>query len=135
MGEIYVPKPPVPGGIHLSIGTAAVVAVAFGAAAFTDHGSVERLLVMALAAGIGAALIPDWRYGATLGVITYLLYLGFLVNSYGELSWNYDRSLWDLIIFTMGFLLGLAQRWMRAERKVARGEHPVSEVEITTSSK
>lgn len=102
-----------PYGIHLGIGTAGMIFVVCAVAMFTDHGSVVRLLAVAVAVGFGAALIPDWRYAAALGVIGYLLYLGFLVNQFGELSWSGRNSLADLGVFTFAFLLGLGQRWMR----------------------
>lgn len=90
-----------------------MIVMVVGAAVFTDQGSVVRLLVMAGAVGVGAALIADWRYSAALGGIGYLLYVGFLVNRYGELSWS-GRDTWcELAIFTFAFVLGLGQRWMR----------------------
>jgi len=127
------------GGIQLGVGTAAMVVVAFGAAAFTDHGSVQRLLVMVLAVGLGAALISDWRHSAALGVIGYLMFVGFLVNSYGELSWHGSSALWDVGLFSFGYLLGLGQRRLRREaaEEVAaqRAEPAASELEVTASSR
>jgi MFS family permease len=124
-----------PPGLHLGIGSAAMIVVAFMAAAFTDPGSVQRLLVMALAMAAGAALIPDWRYSAGLGLIGYLLYVGFLVNEYGELTWDGHGSLWDLGVFTVGFVLGLAQRWWRREAPTLQDRPHVPEAEITGSSR
>lgn len=91
-----------------------MVAVIFGAAIFTDHGSLARLLVVALAISFGAALIRDRRYSAALGVIGYLLYVGFLVNQYAELSWHGRSSVWGLSVCAFGYWIGLGQRWLRA---------------------
>ena len=81
------------GGFQLGVGAAAMVVVAFGAATFTDHASVLRLLVMVLAVGLGAALIPDWRYSAALGVIGYLI--------------SYYRSIYATDHVYLGILLAL----------------------------
>jgi hypothetical protein len=132
--DIPDPKPPLPPGIHLGIGTGAMIVAAVVAAAFTDPATVQRLLVMALAVGLGAALIRDWRYSVALAAIGYLLYLGFLVNNYGELTWHGSSSLWDLTIFIMAYLLGLAQRWIRSEVRPQERD-PKHEVKITGSSK
>jgi hypothetical protein len=123
------------GGVHLGVGTAAMIAVAFGAAAFTDHGTVQRLLVMALAVGLGAALISDWRYSAGLGVIGYLLYVGFLANSYGELAWQGDSALWDVGIFALAYFFGAGQRRLRAEVAPEPDQPRGDEPEITASSR
>lgn len=131
------------GGIQLGVGAAAMVVVAFGAAALTDHGSVQRVLVMALAVGLGAALMSDWRYSAALGVTGYLLFVGFLVNSYGELSWQGSSALWNVGVFSFGYLLGLGQHWLRREtaEEVAAGvvaqrfEPAASEAGVTVSSR
>jgi hypothetical protein len=127
-------KSSLPGGIHLGIGTAAMIVVAFAAAAFTNHGTVQRLLVMALAVGVGAGLIRDWRYSAGLGLIGYLLYVGFLVNGYGELTWDGQRTARDVVVFSLAYALGLAQRWMRGESKVRHDDPDASEAELTSSS-
>jgi hypothetical protein len=129
--SVTYPRASLPAGIHLGIGTAAVIVVAFGVAAFTDAGSVQRVLVMALALFTGAALVPDWRYSLALGVIAYLLYDGFLVNRYGELSWRGEQSLWDILIFMVGYALGLGQRRIRT----ATAPPSPAEAKITEPSK
>lgn len=110
-------------GIHLSIGCAILVVVTFGMAMLTDHGTQSRLLVMEVSVGLMAALVPDWRYASALGLIGYLLYLGFLVNQYGELGWHGMPSLFEAIIVGLAYSLGRGQRWVRSLR-LWGGNHP-----------
>jgi hypothetical protein len=114
-----------------------MIVVAFATAAFTDHGTVQRMLAMAVAVGVGAALIGGWRYSAGLGLIGYLLYVGFLVNRYGELSWDSGTAVGDAVVFLFAYALGVGQRWVRAESEsnVPQVETDAPEAQVTDASR
>lgn len=107
-------------GINLGIGTALVVAAVLAAAVIRPMDQDWRFAVVAGAVGLFAALAADWW--ALLGVtlIAWLLDDGFLVNRLGELSWHGPSDIWRLLLLaaagTLGFLVGLAFRRIRAAR-------------------
>jgi hypothetical protein len=113
-----------PAGIRLGVGSAAMVAATILTAILTDPGTPQRLLVMAVAAGLAVAMIPDWRYGLLLALIGYLLYVGFLVNSYGELNWHGRHISWEVAIFAFAAWIGLLSRWLRAKAPSRLGGRP-----------
>src|SRR5262245_33216568 len=100
-------------GIQLGIGSAALVAAWFVAAARGPSVSWQMVLLMAFAVAVGAALISDLRFATAFAVMGYLLFVGFLVNQYGELRWDGRASLGPLAVFGFAFWLGLGRRWMR----------------------
>jgi hypothetical protein len=103
------------GGCVGMIGAAFVSAAVFPAA---DAGA--RLLVMALAAGVVAAIVRDWR--ACLGVTVFaaLLYVGFLAGRDGVLTVHGSAWAYTLLI-GLAALLGRGQRRLRRAGK----RHPV----------
>jgi len=60
-------------------------------------------------------------FGIHLAVagLGYLLFIGFLVNRYGELTWDGTTSAWYLTVFALAIGLGLSRRWIRALRAEA----------------
>jgi hypothetical protein len=94
----------------LGYASGGMVAVTVLTAMFTQPGSPQRLLVMALAAGVAVALMPDWRQGLLLALIGYLLYVGFLVNQEGELTWHGRHPWVEVGIFALTVSSGLLGR-------------------------
>lgn len=104
-----------PFGINLAAGAGAMMASALVAPAlFPDLPA--RLVVVALAVGGFAALVDDVRAGLVTGGLGYLLFDGFLVNRYGELSWTGTTSMWHVSVFVLAVGLGLAWRSVRRLR-------------------
>lgn len=99
-----------PFGIYLGIGAAAVVVMTTVAAVLPAHDSAARLAVP-LAAVVGCALvIPDARACFVVAVIAYLLFNGFLVNRYGELTWAGVSGLWEPAAFLIAASTGISGR-------------------------
>jgi hypothetical protein len=69
-----------------------------------------------LAVGGFAALADDVRAGLAAGGLGYLLFDGFLVNRYGELTWTGRTSVWHLAAFALALTLGLGWRRLRTVR-------------------
>jgi hypothetical protein len=87
---------------ELVAGTAAVIVSGFVAAAlFPGAEPAGRVVVMAVAVGLFAALTTDWRAGAGVAVIAALVFVGFLTHKYAVLTG--DPTPWS---FTP--LIGLA---------------------------
>jgi hypothetical protein len=80
---------------ELVAGTAAAVVVAgFAAAAlFPAPGPAGRVVVMAVAVGLCAAVATDWRAAAGVAVLAALVFVGFLTHRYGVLTG--DPSPWS----------------------------------------
>lgn len=105
----------------LAGGCVGVIGAAFvGAALFPAGDSGARMLVMALAAGVVAAIVRDWR--ACLGVTVFaaLVYVGFLAGRDGELTVHGSAWAYTLLI-GLAALLGRGQRRLRAVGE----RHPV----------
>ncbi|HEX2357858.1 MAG TPA: hypothetical protein VHI50_15555 [Micromonosporaceae bacterium] len=101
-----------PFGISLAAGAAVMVAsVAAAPVLFPELPG--RLLVVVLAVAGFAALADDARAGLAAGGLGYLLFDGFLVNSYGELTWTGTTSVWHLVAFAVALTLGLGWRRLR----------------------
>jgi hypothetical protein len=83
-----------------------MVAVTMLTAAFTDQATPQRMLVMAIGVALAVALPTDWRHGLLLAVTGYLLYVGFLVNRFGELTWHGRDIRWELAGFALAALIG-----------------------------
>lgn len=107
-----------PFGINLAVGSVAMVAASFAAAVVSSDVSA-RLAVMALAVCVCAALVDDTRASLATAGLGYLLFTGFLVNRFGELTWDSATTLWTLLVFVLATGLGLGQRWIRAARAEA----------------
>ena len=97
----------------LAGGCVGVIGAAFaGAALFPAGDGGARLLVMALAAGVVAATVRDWRACAGVTVFAALVYVGFLTGRDGVLTVHGSAWSYTLLI-GLAALLGRGQRWMR----------------------
>jgi len=99
-------------GIGLAIGVVAVVGATIGAAALTA-GVPGRLAVIALVAGAVAAWVDDARAAVATAGVGFLLFDGFLVNRYGDLSWHGRTSLWQVAVLAVA--LGVGRGWRRLQ--------------------
>lgn len=106
-------------GIGVGVGALVMVAAVTAAAALTPD-DTARLLLVAAAVGGHAALSDDTSASVATAVLGYLLFRGFLIARYGELTWDPANSLWHLLVFAFALGLGLGQRWIRAT--VRRGD-------------
>ena len=101
---------------ELAAGCAAVIVAAFAAAAAFGHAEqAGRVLIMAVTAGLLAAVLRDWR--ACTGVVTFaaLVYVGFLAHRSGQLSG--DPAPWPhTLVFVFAALLGRVRRWALVPR-------------------
>lgn len=109
-----------PSGIRLGIGCGVMIVITVLAAALTEPGSPVRLLAVVLPVAVGAALIPSWRHSALFGVIAYLLYIGFLVNQYGELAWDLGSGQASLMMFLIAYLAGRVKAVSRIPHRPSR---------------
>jgi hypothetical protein len=76
-----------PFGIAVGIGVATMVAAtATSAALFSPVDVPPRLAVLSIAVGACAATMADTRASLATAGLGYLLFSGFLVNRYGELT-------------------------------------------------
>lgn len=101
MREVSVPEGAgrTPFGIAVGIGaTVMVAAAALSAALFPPVDMAARLAVVSVAVGVCAATTADtWASLVTAG-LGYLLFCGFLVNRYGELTWDGTTSVWHVTV-------------------------------------
>jgi hypothetical protein len=114
-------------GIDLAVGAAAMSGAAMVAAAFP--GVPIRLGVMAVATAVYAALVENARAGLATAGLGYLVFNGFLVNRFGELTWNGMNSIRHAAVLAAAAGVGLGfrclrrpptsiQRWRRRSRTV-----------------
>ncbi|MER7888552.1 hypothetical protein ABTX15_01875 [Micromonospora sp. NPDC094482] len=76
-----------PTGVSAAFGALLVVGAALLAAALFPPAEVPgRLLVVALAVGGYAAVVPDLRALAVTTVLAAATFIGFLVNQFGDLT-------------------------------------------------
>lgn len=116
-----------PFGINLAAGAGVMVAsVLVAPVLFPDVPA--RLAVVALAVGGFAALVDDARAGLAVGGLGYLLFDGFLVNQYGELTWTGTTTVWHVAAFALALMLGLGLRRVRAIRSRAAMNHELHEL-------
>ncbi|MFD0522199.1 hypothetical protein [Paractinoplanes durhamensis] len=101
---------------EFAAGAAAVIAAAFiAAAAFGWAEPAARVLTMAVAAGLVAAVLTDWRARAAVAALAALIFVGFLAHRFGQLSgdpapWRYTP------VIGLAALLGGSRGWLRAAR-------------------
>ena len=88
------------------VGATIVSALAFTA-------PIAGLVVMALAVAGYAMFVDDVRAALATGAVGYLLFDGFLVNRYGDLTWPGTTS---LVAFVLAVVLGVGLRWLRHTR-------------------
>jgi hypothetical protein len=107
-------------GFELAAGCVAVVGAAFTAAAvFGPAQWSARVLLMAVAAGLVAAVVKDWRASAGVALIAALLFVGFLTHRAGRLTG--DPAPWpDTLVIGLAALLGRAVRAAEAARGAVR---------------
>lgn len=115
----------IPTGIAAGMG--AVVVVAAGLIAATVPASLPawRLVVMAVAVAVVAAVSLNARATAVLALIAFLIVNGFLEDEFGELSWHGLADLWRAVALAAAGGFGLAAGWCcryRPARAVADGD-------------
>ena len=116
-----------PFGINLADGAGVMVATVFIArAAVTEV--TARVVAVALALGVYAALVDDTRASLATAGLGYLLFNGFLVNRYGELTWDGTTSTWHVTVIAAAVGLGLCRRWLRSSRRHAATERGAQRV-------
>jgi hypothetical protein len=111
----------------LAGGCAAVVVTALAAAAFIAPDQMgARSLVMAVAVGVLAAVLTDWRACAGVAVVAAVIFVGFLAHRDGVLTG--DTSAWSYtIMIGIAAVLGRGRRWMRSAA-VRQAEAPMTGV-------
>jgi hypothetical protein len=119
---------------ELAAGCVAVVAVAFAAAAlFGPAEQTDRAVVMAIGAGVLAAMLRDWRALAGVTVIAALVFVGFLAHQAGQLTG--DPAAWrNTLIIGFAALLGRGPRWIRALQQRAVQDQFVPPVTVRISA-
>jgi hypothetical protein len=98
-------------GTFAGIGFVAMTVAAMITAVATEPGSSARLLMMATAVALFAAVAPRAAASATTALVGFLMYLGFLVNEEGELAWHGGQTWRQLAVFGLALLVGLGRRW------------------------
>ncbi|MEU7823180.1 DUF4118 domain-containing protein [Catellatospora sp. NPDC049133] len=118
-------RPRTPFGVSVGIGAAAMTAATILAATLTAN-ETEQLLIVALAVGGYAATVADTRASLVTALLGFGLFNGFIVNRYGELSFDGTATWWNLSVFAVALGLGLGQRWLRHVRDNAAAEPEVT---------
>jgi hypothetical protein len=101
-----------PFGIDLAVG-AVMAIISVAAAGALTTGALGRAAVVAVGVAGFLAVADDARAGLLAMVFGALLYDGFLVNRFGELSWTGTTSMWHLLAFALVALVALGWRWAR----------------------
>jgi hypothetical protein len=121
---------PIPAGIPVGIGTAVVILAAFIASALPESDPVLRYAALAVTVCLFTAVTGRWATSACVAIIGYLVFEGFIVNQFGELTWSGPAdaaritSLIAAVVF--GRLIGDSLRVYRvfsdahAEREIER---------------
>jgi len=99
-----------PFGFTLAAGAVLMVATVTVAGGLSPVAAVRRAVVAAVLAGYAAMVVDGWAALATTG-LGALLFDGFLVNQFGELTWDGTTSMWYLIVFAAALMLGRTVRW------------------------
>jgi hypothetical protein len=109
-----------PVGVNIAYGAVVVVFAALGAAAIPSGDTGWRLIVVAAAVGLFAALTVDWRAAVFIAGLAWLVVDGFLVDQYGQLSWHGPADLVRLVVLVatagLGVVLGRS-RVIDADKK------------------
>jgi hypothetical protein len=95
-----------PTGILVGIGSAAVIAGAFAAAAFPVEHPVQRYGVLVVTIFVFTAVTGVWAAPAATAGIGFLVFNGFLVNELGELSWHGNADLTRLLALAAAVIFG-----------------------------
>jgi hypothetical protein len=91
-----------PFGINLAVG----VVIVLGASAV---------------AGALSAVVDDWRAALATAGLSCLVFDGFLVNRYGELTWDGITSVWQVATLAVAAALGRAWRSVRSTGRRGSG--------------
>jgi hypothetical protein len=102
-------------GVELAVGAAVMVAATMVAAVLFLE-PPARLVVVAAAIAGHAILVDNAGAAVAAGGLGYLLFNGFLVNRYGELTWDGTTSAWQMGLLALAAGAGLAVRWVRRAR-------------------
>ena len=113
-----------PTGFGLAFGSVVVVGAALVAGAIPASAGAVRLGVVAASLAGFAALPITAAAAAGTGLLAFLVFDGFLVNSLGQLSWHGAADGWRLLTLAVavaaGFIAGVAyraaRRWLRWRR-------------------
>jgi hypothetical protein len=121
-----------PFGVAVGIGAAAMIAAAEVAAVlFPPSDGWARLAVVSIAAGGYAVIAADARASVVTAGLGYLLFTGFLMNRYGELTWGGTTSLRQLIVFAAAIGIGAGLRWIRTVMADLAREQELNELVAT----
>jgi hypothetical protein len=96
-----------PTGIAVTMGSAVVVVSAFVSAAVPASAGALRLGLVAVSLAGCAALTINPVAVAAVGVLAFLVFDGFLVNQFGELSWQGAADARRLVVLATAGVLGL----------------------------
>jgi hypothetical protein len=110
-----------PFGIDLAVG-AVVAMICVAAAGVLATGTVGRAVLVAVGVGGFLVVADDARAGLLAMVLGSLLYDGFQVNRFGELSWAGRTSMWHLLVFVVAALAALGSRRARGPRPHGKEE-------------
>ncbi|MEU8296390.1 hypothetical protein AB0C04_03750 [Micromonospora sp. NPDC048909] len=104
-----------PTGISVAVGAVLVVAATLLAAALFPPAELPgRLLVVAVAVGGYAAVVPDLRALAVTTVLAAATFIGFLVNQFGDLT-GVSGGVWAYTaVIAFAGVLGAGYRHMRS---------------------
>jgi len=102
------------GPFELALGTGAVVAATLAAATMLPpEQALARLIVMAVAVGICAAVLSRAHVAAAVSGLGYLLFTGFLVNSSGQLTVEQLIGDGQFFALALATVLGVGYRRLR----------------------
>jgi hypothetical protein len=106
--------------IPLEFGLAAgsvamIVAALIDSAAFTPGDTGDRLAVMAAAIAV-FTIVGGWQSALPVATVGYLLFDGFLVNRYGELTWDPQTGPRAVGVIALAVALGVIIGWLRTSR-------------------
>jgi hypothetical protein len=101
-----------PAAFGLAGGCVAVVLVALGTAALFGPGDLAgRAAAMAVAVGVLAAVLVDWRASAGVAVVAALIFVGFLAHRDGDLTGS--ATAWPYAaVIGLALVLGCGGRWV-----------------------
>lgn len=103
---------------ELVVGLAGVVVAYFAAVVLSPDGDLRaRVVVMAVACGVLAALLTDWRAVVVVAVVSVGVFVGVLADGVSASggAWGFTP------LFVLAVLLGVGNRRMRAA--APDGEH------------
>jgi hypothetical protein len=122
--------PPATGDMPIAIavaaGAVAVVAAAVTAAVLPMSAGALRLGVMAIALTVFAATTADPRAVAAVTALGWLVFDGFLVNRFGDLTWTGRLDEWRLGVLVAGAVVGLAAGVLRRWAQLRWGDAEVA---------